>query len=110
MSIRIVAEKVYGPASDGNTYRYIRGYCDSDDVKPTEGIAEGSKLIETDSDYVYVFEEEKQTWTPKYKVTDRGSGGGSSGGSGGGNCGCFALVGYSVTANDPENDGNIILQ
>lgn len=108
MSIRIVSEKVYGPASDGKVYRYIRGYCDSDDVKPTEGIAEGSKLIETDTDYVYVFEEEKQSWTQKYKLSDRGSGSSSSGSSGG-NCGCFSIVGYSVTAADPNHDGNLIL-
>lgn len=47
------------------TKRYIEGYCDSADVKPTDMVCEGSTLVETDTGDVY-FYNEKSGWTKEF--------------------------------------------
>ena len=37
-------------------------YGSSNDDKPTAGVADGSVFIETDTQYVYMFDEENETW------------------------------------------------
>ena len=41
---------------------YMEGECVSTDNKPTEGIRNGSKLIEMDTSKIYIFDEAAQTW------------------------------------------------
>lgn len=41
---------------------YLEGVCLSGDTKPTEGIANGSKLIEMDTGTLYIYDEENSTW------------------------------------------------
>lgn len=44
------------------TRRYIEGTCLSSDAKPTEGIMNGSTLIEMDTASVYFYDEENANW------------------------------------------------
>lgn len=63
------------------TFTVGRVYCDGDclstDTKPTNGIANGSKLYEMDTGKKYMFDEENSTWI---QVSTGEGGGGSSGG------------------------------
>lgn len=42
--------------------KYVEGECLSYDVKPTENIMNGSKLIEMDTGKVYLFDEANSVW------------------------------------------------
>ena len=44
--------------------KYFEGSCLSTDEKPTEGVANGSKLLELDTSTLYVYDEENETWRP----------------------------------------------
>lgn len=57
---------------------YCDGDCLSTDTKPTNGIANGSKLYEMDTGKKYMFDEENSTWIQ----VSTGEGGGSSSGGG----------------------------
>ena len=41
---------------------YSEGECLSTDTKPTEGIGNGSKLLEMDTGKLYMFDAENITW------------------------------------------------
>ena len=41
---------------------YVEGTCLSSDVKPTEGIGNGSKLFEADTSTPYLFDEANNVW------------------------------------------------
>lgn len=59
--IRTILDKVY---ADG--LRFIDGFCNSMDIKPTTGIVTGSRLIEVDSGNVeFRFDEVSKRWVPK---------------------------------------------
>lgn len=47
---------------DGALLNRIEGHCLSTDTKPTNGIANGSCLIEMDTKKVYFFDEEGSVW------------------------------------------------
>ena len=72
---------------------YCDGDCLSTDTKPTNGIANGSKLYEMDTGKKYMFDEENLTWLE----VSNGEGGGSS--SGGGSV--FEMV-YVDSDSDPH--------
>lgn len=48
--------------AEGNDLCYIEGACLSTDTKPTEGIYNGSKLMEMDSGKLFMFDAESSTW------------------------------------------------
>ena len=41
---------------------FVDGYCLSTDIKPTEGVANGSCLVEMDTGKLFFFDEENQRW------------------------------------------------
>ena len=64
--IRTILDKVY---ADG--LRFIDGFCNSGDIKPTVGIVTGSRLIEVDSGNVeFRFDEVSKRWVPKQGFTE----------------------------------------
>lgn len=59
---------------DGSSVQYIEGYCDSNEDKPTDGIADGSNLIETDTGDWYFYNEASTTWSKMTTInTEAGS-------------------------------------
>ena len=46
----------------GNEKSYIEAACLSTDDKPTDGIANGSIILEMDTKKVYMFDEAGDTW------------------------------------------------
>lgn len=50
--------------AQGNDLAYIEGACLSTDTKPTEGIANGSKLMEMDTATLYMWDASGQQWLP----------------------------------------------
>ncbi len=46
----------------GNEKSYIEGACLSGDAKPTDGIANGSIIIEIDTGKIYMFNETGSAW------------------------------------------------
>ena len=48
--------------SHDGSKQYIEGHCLSTDTKPTEGIVNGSTLLEMDTGKVYMFDEENKEW------------------------------------------------
>ena len=55
--IRYTAQVPVGGSS------YVEGFCNNDDTKPVDGIANGSNLIESDTGDWYFFNEETKTWS-----------------------------------------------
>lgn len=49
---------------DGSIKYYCEGVCKQADTKPTEGIVNGSLLLELDTSTPYFFDEESGTWLP----------------------------------------------
>ena len=47
---------------DGTGIYYAEGTCLSTDEKPTEGMANGSRLIEMDTSKLYLFDADNETW------------------------------------------------
>lgn len=47
---------------NGKSLYYREGECLKDDAKPTEGYANGSKLLVIDDSKLIVFDEENQKW------------------------------------------------
>ena len=43
-------------------YTQQKYVCNSSDTKPTAGVPNGSKLLELDTQKVYVYDEENVTW------------------------------------------------
>lgn len=49
--------------SDPLQYLYYgEGSCNSADTKPTEGIYNGSKLVEMDTGNIYMFDQDSMSW------------------------------------------------
>lgn len=64
--IRYTAQVVVGKTEEGNKttyYTYVEGFCNNDDTKPVEGIANGSNLIESDTGDWYFFNEKTKAWS-----------------------------------------------
>lgn len=64
--IRYTKRVVIGSETSGDTttyFDYVEGYCNSDDSKPSQNIANGSNLIETDTGDWYFFNEKTKTWS-----------------------------------------------
>jgi hypothetical protein len=51
--VRLIVEKTFQ-----ENKLYIKGFCTSQDTKPTSGIVTGSKMTEVDTGDVYLFDEE----------------------------------------------------
>ena len=47
---------------------YIEGACDSTETKPTEYIADGSLMTESDSGDVYMFNLKTEAWVKMYSI------------------------------------------
>lgn len=47
---------------------YIEGGCDSSETKPTERIADGSVLTETDTGNVYMFNAKTSAWVMQFSL------------------------------------------
>lgn len=60
--MRKVATKLFGPNENGEFHEYFEGYCDSSETKPTDLVADGSNVIETDTGDWYFFNEKEQEW------------------------------------------------
>ena len=66
--MRKVVSKLFGPEEDGKCFEYFEGYCSSDEDKPTELVADGSNLIETDTGDLYMFNEKTATWSVRSTI------------------------------------------
>ena len=53
-------------SENGLLINYIEGNIDSSEDKPTEQIAEGSILVETDTGDVYFFSENANAWIKQF--------------------------------------------
>lgn len=51
---------------DGVEISYIEASCDSSETKPTEGIADGSIVTESDTGNVFFFNEDSSTWVEQF--------------------------------------------
>jgi len=47
---------------------YVEGYCDSEETKPTQDIAEGSTLTETDTGKVKMFNVRINDWIEQFSL------------------------------------------
>ena len=63
--VRIIESKVVAKAPDENLF-YVEGSCTSTDTKPTDGIADGSIFIESDTGDVYFYNEDSETWIEQF--------------------------------------------
>lgn len=45
---------------------YIEGACDSDETKPTDYIADGSIMVESNTGDVYFFNAKTETWIKQF--------------------------------------------
>lgn len=59
--IRRLNERLVG-LENGEAINVATIYCNSTDTKPTDGLANGSKLIEVDTGTQYLFNEATSTW------------------------------------------------
>jgi len=63
----MVTYQVYQYSSeknDGTNVHYFEGTCLSSDTKPTQGVANGSKLLEMDTATLYMWDAAGQQWLP----------------------------------------------
>ena len=51
---------------------YVEGSCDSSETKPTDLIAEGSILVESDTGDVYFFNDKTTTWIKQFSFQGAG--------------------------------------
>lgn len=76
-NITITAQRAIPDPSAPSGYRnYIEGYCASTTPKPTEGIADGSKLTETDTGDLYLYVASAGAWAFYKNLKGEGGGGG----------------------------------
>ena len=66
--IRILEDKMVGGGVVPK--HYVEIACLSSDTKPTEGIAQGSIAVESDTGDVYFFNEEGQTWVKQFSFQE----------------------------------------
>lgn len=52
--------------SENEYVAYIEGACDSSETKPTELIADGSILVESNTGDVYFFNKKTSTWIKQF--------------------------------------------
>lgn len=67
---RIVAIEKHDDHCDVITY--FEAYCNSEDVKPTKLVAEGSNAMETDTGDWYFFKEDTGEWEKKFNIATGG--------------------------------------
>lgn len=60
----MVTFHVFSPRFDGKAYQ--EGACLSTDTKPTDGLANGSILVEVDSGKVFFFNEAASEWVEQF--------------------------------------------
>ena len=65
--MRVIVNKIFGYAYNGDHLHLIEAYGSSDEAKPTEAtvggpIVDGSVCIETDTGKAYFFNEEANDW------------------------------------------------
>lgn len=62
--MRKLVQKFYGPNKNGDIYEYFEAFGDSSEANdyPTELVANGSNIIETDSGDWKFFNERSKTW------------------------------------------------
>lgn len=53
-------------ADGGSVITLVEGSCLSTDEKPTDGIANGSVMVEVDTGDVYLFDEEASDWVEQF--------------------------------------------
>lgn len=70
--------------------------CDSDDVKPTSGVATGSTCLEVDTGDMYIFSEDDKEWYFLKNI----SGDSDSGGEGGGGDSDFSIAKVTLVGTD----------
>ena len=58
-----------------NGERYVRGHCMEGDTMPTEGIANGSGLLEMDTGKQYYYDAEGKEWVAPTAESDAQNGG-----------------------------------
>ena len=51
---------------NGSIVNYIEGSLDSTETKPSDNIADGSILVESDTGKVYFFNEKSATWVEQF--------------------------------------------
>ena len=70
--VRKVVTKTFGPDADGHVYEYFEGYINSEDFDdlPTEFIANGSNVIESDTGNWDFFNEKTQSWSTLLNIGD----------------------------------------
>lgn len=83
----------------GTGLMIVKLACDSDDVKPVNGVATGSTCLEVDTGDLYIFSEDNKTWNFLKNVGSEGGGGGDSD---------FSTAEVTVVK-DTENDFILIL-
>ena len=63
--IRILKSEVVAKAPDDTVY-YVEGSCLSTDTKPTDGIANGSVMVEVNTGDVYFYNESGEAWVKQF--------------------------------------------
>lgn len=63
--VRVINTRFVGYTDGGESIQYIEGFCNSDDNKPTSGIATGSMLCEANTGDVYMYDEETESWVKR---------------------------------------------
>ena len=68
--MRKTATKVFGPDENGNVFEYFEGYCDSSEIGklPTEFVADGSNVIDSNNGDWYFFNEKTKAWKPHLNI------------------------------------------
>ena len=64
--MRELYSKFLEPDTDGNPISYVEISGDSDETKPTTGIADGSIFTESDTGKVYFFNEASSDWVEQF--------------------------------------------
>ena len=63
----MISYQVYqfsGEKTDGTNLNYFEGTCLSTDTKPTQNVANGSKLLEMDTATMYMYDAAGSQWLP----------------------------------------------
>ena len=70
--MRKVVSKVFGPDANGDVFEYFEGYIDAEEFEslPTEHVAEGSNVIESDNGNWDFFNEKSKTWNTLLNIGD----------------------------------------
>ena len=55
-------QKILGYDFDGKPIYQVHGFCLSSDSKPTDGIGNGSDIIEIDTSKIYFYDQSGKSW------------------------------------------------